>query len=123
MREEENILKKVGTENPFKVPEGYFENLTSEIMAFIPEETPTKVVKMATLWDRMKPWAYMAAMFVGAAMLIRIGSSSNEPTITNQLALDDNELEMEYISTIVDGAMMDDYSLYMFLSDMNEENY
>jgi hypothetical protein len=71
----------------------------------------------------MKPWAYMAAMFVGAAMLIRIGSSSNEPTITNQLALDDNELEMEYISTIVDGAMMDDYSLYMFLSDMNEENY
>ena len=23
----------------------------------------------------------------------------------------------------VDGAMMDDYSLYMFLSDMNEENY
>ena len=123
MREEENILKKVGTENPFKVPEGYFENLTSEIMAFIPEETPTKVVKMPTLWDRMKPWANMAAMFVGAAMLIRIGSSSNEPAITNQLALDDNELEMEYISTIVDGAMMDDYSLYMFLSDMNEENY
>ena len=123
MREEENILKKVGTENPFKVPEGYFENLTSEIMAFIPEETPTKVVKMPTLWDRMKPCAYMAAMFVGAAMLIRIGSSSNEPAITNQLALDDNELEMEYISTIVDGAMMDDYSLYMFLSDMNEENY
>ncbi len=123
MREEENILKKVGTENPFKVPEGYFENLTSEIMAFIPEETPTKVVKMPTLWDRMKPWAYMAAMFVGAAMLIRIGSSSNEPAITNQLALDDNKLEMEYISTIVDGAMMDDYSLYMFLSDMNEENY
>ena len=123
MREEENILKKVGTENPFKVPEGYFENLTSEIMAFIPEETPTKVVKMPTLWDRMKPWAYMAAMFVGAAMLIRIGSSSNEPAITNQLALDDNELEMEYISTIVDGAMMDDYSLYMCLSDMNEENY
>ena len=123
MREEENILKKVGTENPFKVPEGYFENLTSEIMAFIPEETPTKVVKMPTLWDRMKPWAYMAAMFVGAAMLIRIGSSSNEPAITNQLALDDNELEMEYISTIVDGAMMDDYSFYMFLSDMNEENY
>ena len=50
----------------------------------------------------------MAAMFVGAAMLIRIGSSSNEPAITNQLALDDNELEMEYISTIVDGAMMDE---------------
>ena len=122
MREEENILRKVGTQNPFTVPEGYFDNLTSEIMAFIPEETPAKVVKMPTLWDRIKPWTYMAAMFAGAALLIRLGSSSNnEATITNQLAADESELEMKYISTIVDGAMMDDYSLYVYLSDLNME--
>lgn len=122
MREEDNMLRKVGTQNPFKVPEGYFDNLTSEIMTFIPEETPNKVVKMPTLWDKMKPWAYMAAMFAGAALLIRIGSSSNETTITNQMAIDDTEQEMKYISTIVDGAMMDDYALYVYLSGMNEEN-
>lgn len=122
MREEENILRKVGTQNPFTVPEGYFDNLTSEIMAFIPEETSAKVVKMPTLWDRIKPWTYMAAMFAGAALLIRLGSSSNnEATITNQLAADESELEMKYISTIVDGAMMDDYSLYVYLSDLNME--
>lgn len=122
MREEDKILRKVGTENPFKVPEGYFDNLTSEIMTFIPEETPAKVVKMPTIWDKMKPWAYMAAMFAGAALLIRIGSSSDETTMTNQLAIDETEQEMKYISTIVDGAMMDDYALYVYLSDMNEEN-
>ena len=30
MKEEDNILKKVGKENVFRVPDGYFENLTSE---------------------------------------------------------------------------------------------
>ena len=25
----DKILKKIGTENPFRVPDGYFENLTS----------------------------------------------------------------------------------------------
>ena len=29
MKEENEIFKKVGTDNPFKVPENYFENLTS----------------------------------------------------------------------------------------------
>ena len=29
MKEEDNILKKVGKENVFRVPDGYFENLTS----------------------------------------------------------------------------------------------
>lgn len=28
MKEEDNILKKVGKENVFRVPDGYFENLT-----------------------------------------------------------------------------------------------
>ena len=32
MKEEDNILKKVGTENAFRVPEGYFENFNSELM-------------------------------------------------------------------------------------------
>lgn len=38
MKEEDNILKKVGKKNSFKVPEGYFENLTSEVMGKLPEK-------------------------------------------------------------------------------------
>ena len=38
MKEEDNILKKVGTENAFRVPEGYFENFTSELMNRLPEK-------------------------------------------------------------------------------------
>ena len=38
MKEEDKILKKIGTENPFRVPDGYFENLTSEVMNRLPEK-------------------------------------------------------------------------------------
>lgn len=38
MKEEDYMLKKIGTENAFHVPEGYFENLTSEIMNRLPEK-------------------------------------------------------------------------------------
>ncbi len=38
MKEEDKIQKKIGTENPFRVPEGYFENLTSEVMNRLPEK-------------------------------------------------------------------------------------
>ena len=34
MKEEDKIQKKIGTENPFRVPEGYFENLTSEAVSY-----------------------------------------------------------------------------------------
>ena len=41
MKEEDKIQKKIGTENPFRVPEGYFENLTSEVMNRLPEKEET----------------------------------------------------------------------------------
>ena len=72
MKEEDNILKKVGTENAFRVPEGYFENFTSELMNRLPEKEKLAFEqKEPTMWERVKPWAYMAAMFVGAALIIR----------------------------------------------------
>lgn len=56
MKEEDNILRKVGTGNPFQVPDGYFENFTSEVMQRLPEkEKPAFVMKEPTLWDKVKP--------------------------------------------------------------------
>lgn len=56
MKEEDEILRKVGTGNAFKVPEGYFENLTSEVMDKLPEQKqPAFEVKEPTKWDKLKP--------------------------------------------------------------------
>ena len=32
MKEEDELLKKCGTKNPFMVPEGYFDNFSKELM-------------------------------------------------------------------------------------------
>ena len=56
MEEEKYIEEKVGKRNPFRVPEGYFDNLTAQIMESLPEQKP----KAKTVWLR-KPMYYAAA--------------------------------------------------------------
>ena len=38
MGKEDNILRKVGTQNPFRVPENYFEDFRLELMNKLPTE-------------------------------------------------------------------------------------
>ena len=126
MKEEDNILRKVGTGNSFKVPEGYFENLTSEVMNKLPErENPlSKINREITMWERVKPWTYMAAMFIGAALIIRVASvnhKSNMDEVAATEVADTGNLSDQYINAALDGSMMDDYSLYVYLSDAGEE--
>ena len=122
MKEEDNILKKIGTENAFRVPEGYFENLTSEVMNRLPEkEKPAFEKREVTMWERVKPWVYMTAMFAGAALIIRVASSDPTPAATDHTAADEADTEMEYINMAVDNSMLDDYSLYVYLADSDAE--
>ena len=121
MKEEDKLLKKVGTSNPFTVPEGYFENLTSEVMSKLPEQQePEFKIKEPTRWDRFKPWAYMAAMFVGAALIINVASRNPNPFDNNSSLTADAETEVisdEYLDFALSQSMFDDYSLYVYLSD------
>lgn len=125
MKEEDGIWKKVGKGNAFKVPEGYFENLTSEVMDKLPEQKePAFEVKEPTRWDKLKPFFYMAAMFIGAALIIRVASISYRPDTTEMAAVEaieaDNDSD-EYIDAVLEASMMDDYSLYVFLTDASVE--
>ncbi|WP_418699235.1 hypothetical protein [Bacteroides sp.] len=121
MKEEDKIMDKIGTENPFRVPDGYFENLTSEVMNRLPEkEKLAAVQKESTTWERVRPWLYMTAMFIGAALIIRVASSDRTPAGDN-LAADDTDDEIEYINMAVENSMLDDYSLYVYLADSEAE--
>ena len=44
MSDEEKIRSKIGTENPFKVPEGYFEDFQQRLMSSLPERFPADLV-------------------------------------------------------------------------------
>ena len=128
MKEEDILLKKLGKENSFKVPEGYFENLTSEVMNKLPEkEKVTLKEEPVSTWTRLKPLLYLAAMFVGAALIIRVASSDHKP-VADDIAVavtameaDTEQVSDEMIDVALDRAMLDDYSLYVYLSDASVE--
>jgi len=121
MKEEDKLIRKVGTGNPFTVPEDYFQNLTSEVMNKLPEKENVEVVKEVRLWDRIKPWTYMAAMFVGAALIIKVAQYNPNPLQDKEIAATTEEyISDEYLDYSLNQAMFDDYSLYMYLSDATD---
>ncbi len=118
MKEDTNLKQRFGTENHFTVPEDYFKNLVPSIMEQLPEKEPQPVPPVR-LWDRVKPWVYMAAMFCGMLFTLKavIGTStmtSHGPLFTEEQASD---IPDEYIDPIIDEMMVDDYTLYMYLTD------
>ncbi|WP_294471069.1 hypothetical protein [uncultured Bacteroides sp.] len=126
MKEEDILIKKLGKENSFKVPEGYFENLTSEVMNKLPEKE--KVIfeeEHNSTWTKVKPFLYLAAMFVGAALIIRVASSDHKSAAVDDMAVvetvDTEVISDEMLDVALDRAMMDDYSLYVYLSDASVE--
>ncbi|MDR0973575.1 MAG: hypothetical protein LBM61_06280 [Prevotellaceae bacterium] len=134
MKEEDQILRKVGTENPFTVPDGYFEHLTSDVMGHLPERNETEILQPVriTMWTRLKPYIYLAAMFVGAALIIRIASTPTvTPTTMNDSIAEITELiggmedesiiSDEYLDYTINQAMLEDYSLYVYLSDAGSD--
>lgn len=124
MKEEDKLRKELGMENPFRVPEGYFEGFTSHLMSRLPEKEKSDVFRTPTTWEKVRPWVYMAAMFVGAALIIRVASSKVDISVNEQSAVADDidmETEMEYIDVAIDNSMLDDYSLYVYLTDEDNE--
>jgi hypothetical protein len=121
MKEEDKLFRKIGTDNPFSVPDGYFEQMTSELMDKLPEKKPVIAeMKEASRWERLKPLLYMAAMFVGAALIINVATfrsgGSTAADTTAQTEISEAEQEDRYICEMADGAQMDDYSLYVYLT-------
>jgi hypothetical protein len=121
MKEEDKLFRKIGTDNPFSVPDGYFEQMTSELMDKLPEKKPVIAeMKEASRWERLKPLLYMAAMFVGAALIINVATfrsgGSTAAGTTAQTEISEAEQEDRYICEMADGAQMDDYSLYLYMT-------
>ena len=125
MKEENELLRSVGTKNPFKVPENYFENFTKDLMEKLPEKETAASIKVS-MWDRIKPWFYMAAMFAGLMLTFKMfqdisdrAQNKSESTFAN---VEEAEFSDQYFETITNYAMMDDYTLYQYLTDTDLNN-
>jgi hypothetical protein len=127
MKEEDKLFRKIGTDNPFSVPDNYFETMTSKLMDNLPEKEPCIVeMKETSRWQRLKPLLYMAAMFVGAALIIKVAdfdsdkASSAGRSAQTEMADADQEGD-RYFNEMAEGSMMDDYSLYVYLTSNTTE--
>jgi hypothetical protein len=64
-------LNELKGRNPFRVPDGYFEGFTEDMMSLLPEKK-IEEPKVISIYDRVKPWLYMAAAFVGIILLFNV---------------------------------------------------
>lgn len=90
-----NQLDKIVKDNPFLVPEGYFEGLTDKITAQLPPKIQFEPQKRS-LWDQVKPWVYMAAMFAGIALMVKLFVNSPVDTQSTFSLASDAEIEEFY---------------------------
>ena len=61
MEKENKILNEVGNENPFSVPESYFQDFSDKMDFLLNQETPIEHVKHVTFWRKVRPVLYIAA--------------------------------------------------------------
>ncbi|MCD8194620.1 MAG: hypothetical protein LUD74_08780 [Tannerellaceae bacterium] len=107
MRKEQDNLNRFKGQNPFSVPDGYMETLTDRIMSQLPEkeEAPVKHISML---DRVRPWIYMAAMFVGLGLFFKVflappaGEAEGDLLVKNEMVsysalTAQQEEDMEYL--------------------------
>ncbi len=64
-------LDEIGIKNPFRTPEGYFENFSENLVSCLPDKEFSEQ-KVVNLWEKVRPWVYMAAMFVGIMLMVNI---------------------------------------------------
>ncbi len=99
-KETKDILTKIGKDAGFRVPEDYFDTFAEKIVKDLPEPEITPIIQ-PTRWQRVRPFVYMAAMFVGIWLMMKIfdGFGRQEPVMYNPdiLAGFENETNIEYL--------------------------
>lgn len=116
MNKDKDLLKRYGRKAPYSLPEGYFDDFADKLMEKLPEREVAPEPKV-TLWTRIKPWVYMAAMFCGLMLSVRmlVGTDAVQETDTSAETI--AGYSMEELDVIMDKTMMDDYTLYKYLTE------
>lgn len=125
MKEEDKLIKKFGTDNLFTVPDSYFDNLTEEIMSKLPEKESPLEIREPSTWSKIRPWLYMAAMFIAILLPIRfmIQRTAPEAPVLTATTVENEQLTDEYIDAILSHTMMDDYTLYKYLTEADTDAF
>lgn len=112
--EEQYILNRCGKQNPFTVPEGYFDSLRTELMQRV--EVKPKDISLWKRWRGYVAAACMVGVVAGVATYIGFGSEAteNKHVAVNVKASNvDNLSEDKY----ADYTMLDNDDIYSLLAN------
>lgn len=113
-------LNKINKENPFRVPEGYFEHFTERMMEQLPTKTEKKEIR---LQPRRNYWRYAAAVVVVATVTSTGWWHMNRNNQEQVTAMNLPEIEMQemytgdYIDEALDYAMVDNMEIASYLTE------
>lgn len=135
--EEKYIQEKLGQRNPFRVPEGYFDQLAEQVMARLPEQKVVQLPEQGAEESKpvvvelpkrrakskvvaLRPWLYAAASVVIVVVMSlsfyfhrNAGAELQTATATTVSTTDDSS----YIDEAVDYAMLDNVEIYALLAE------
>lgn len=124
MKTENDILSKLGNDSGMKVPEGYFADFASRMAKELPaqdfENEQSPKVLPRSRWQQMRPYIYLAAMFMGIWCMMKMFNFM-QPADTN-LLIDSNPT---LISALNDDSFAEDfyYEEYIDDSEILEDMY
>ena len=125
MSTKNRILNADGKGNyPFKVPEGYFDHLTTRIMEQIPEEEVVAdkgahVIQMSK--SRRKWWIGAASAAASVVLIVTLALKFVPNTATNMEELRAEYTDEDYNEDLLTYVMADNMAVYDYLSGSNEE--
>ena len=75
--EDSTILNKYGKDSGFKVPENYFADFNKRMADMLPDVEITPIDVKPTMWQRVRPLVYLAAMFAGVWCMMSVFNMLN----------------------------------------------
>ena len=125
--EEKEMQERFGKGNPFRVPEGYFDQLTDRVMAQLPERE--QQAEQISLSDRhpksrlvaLRPWLYAAACTVAVVVMgltfYSHDVAEEQPLASTSTTNTTTNTESQYRADAADYVMLDNAEIYACLAE------
>ena len=113
MKEEKYITDMVGNQNPFRVPEGYFDGLTEQVMWSLPERRQ----RAKSVW--MRPVFYVAAsvcaLLISGAAYLFLSGVGQQDSLQAQVPAMQESSDVSF-DEAADYMMLDNQDIYACLA-------
>lgn len=106
MKQDLNPLQQVGRMDGMTVPDGYFRSFAERMASELPDKQPAVVEMPRSLWQKTRPYIYLAAMFAGIWCMLQMFAMMGGTGVSGAITPDNNPVLADAIEN---DSFMDDY--------------